>query len=157
MDIVLIVAGIFCLLGGIVGCIVPMLPGPPLAYVGMLLFHFSDKVQFSTTQLLVWLVCVAVVQLLDYIVPMLGSRYSGGSKWGEWGCVIGTFIGLAFMPWGLVAGPFLGAFFGELLAKNEFDQALKSGIGSLVGFFFGIVVKVALCGYFLWQSCVALW
>ncbi len=157
MDIVLIILGIFCLVGGLAGCILPMLPGPPLAYAGMLLLHFTDQVQFTTTQLLVWLALVAVIQALDYFVPLLGTKYSGGSKWGTRGCLVGTIAGLFFMPWGLIAGPFLGAFIGELLGGKETVQALKSGFGSLLGFLFGTVVKCMLCGYFMWQFIVALW
>ena len=157
MDIVLIILGIFCLVGGLAGCILPILPGPPLAYAGMLLLHFTDQVQFTTTQLLVWLALVAVIQALDYFVPLLGTKYSGGSKWGTRGCLVGTIAGLFFMPWGLIAGPFLGAFIGELLGGKETIQALKSGFGSLLGFLFGTVVKCMLCGYFMWQFIVALW
>ena len=94
MDILLIVLGILCLVGGLAGCVLPMLPGPPLAYAGMLLLHFTDRVQFTPTQLLVWLVLVAVVQALDYFVPLLGTKYSGGSKWGTRGSLVGTVIGL---------------------------------------------------------------
>ncbi len=157
MDILLIVLGILCLVGGLAGCVLPMLPGPPLAYAGMLLLHFTDRVQFTPTQLLVWLVLVAVVQALDYFVPLLGTKYSGGSKWGTRGCLVGTVIGLFFMPWGLIVGPFAGAFIGELLGGRETVQALKSGLGSLLGFLFGTVVKCILCGYFIWQFVIALW
>ena len=151
MDIVLIILGIFCLVGGLAGCILPMLPGPPLAYAGMLLLHFTDQVQFTTTQLLVWLALVAVIQALDYFVPLLGTKYSGGSKWGNRGCLVGTVVGLFFMPWGIIVGPFLGAFIGELLGGRETMQALKSGFGSLVGFLVGTVLKCAVCGYFIYM------
>ena len=98
MDILLIILGILCLLAGLAGCILPALPGPPLAYGGMLLLHFTDRVQFGTTQLVVWLVLVVVVQVLDYFVPLLGAKYSGGSRWGERGCLAGTLVGLFFSP-----------------------------------------------------------
>ena len=88
---------------------------------------------------------------MDYLTPLLGSKYSGGSKWGNWGCVIGTVIGLFFAPWGLIAGPFLGAVIGELLGDKKLSQALKSGFGSLVGFLLGTVLKLTVCGYFIYQ------
>lgn len=106
MDILLIILGILCLLAGLAGCILPALPGPPLAYGGMLLLHFTDRVQFGTTQLVVWLVLVIVVQVLDYFVPLLGAKYSGGSRWGERGCLAGTIAGLFFMPWASSSVPF---------------------------------------------------
>lgn len=151
IDAILIILGVICLITGMLGCILPMLPGPPLAYAGLLLLHFTDKVQYTTAQLLVWLLIVVVVQILDYLTPLLGSKYSGGSKWGNWGCVIGTVIGLFFTPWGLIVGPFLGAVIGELLGDKELSQALKSGFGSLVGFLLGTVLKLTVCGYFIYQ------
>lgn len=156
MDILLIILGILCLITGLAGCILPMLPGPPVAYAALLLLHFTDKAQFSTTQLLLWLAVVVLIQLLDYFVPMLGSKYSGGSRWGTRGCLVGTIVGLFFMPWGIVLGPFLGAFFGELMGGRETKAALKSGFGSLIGFLLGTVVKCVVCGYFCWEFASAL-
>lgn len=151
MDILLIILGILCLIAGLAGCILPMIPGPPIAYTGLLLLHFTDKVQFSTMQLLIWLAAVVLVQILDHFVPMLGSKYSGGSRWGTRGCLIGTITGLFFMPWGIILGPFLGAFIGELMGGSNTDRALKSGLGSLLGFLLGTVAKCVMCAYFCWK------
>lgn len=149
-DIILIILGILCLLVGLAGCILPALPGPPLSYAALLLLHFTDKVQFSTTQLVVWLIVVVLIQVLDYFVPMLGSKYTGGTRWGTRGCMAGTLVGLFFMPWGIILGPFLGAFIGELLGGSDKKLALKSGIGSLIGFLLGTILKCAVCGYFIY-------
>ena len=143
LDIILIVISALCMIAGLAGCILPFLPGPPIAYVGLVILHFTDKVQYSTTQLIVWLLIVAVLQVLDYFTPMLGSKYSGGSKWGNWGCIIG-----------IILGPFLGAVIGELLGNKEFSQALKSGVGSLLGFIFGTLLKFVVCGYFCYQFII---
>lgn len=156
MEILLVILGVFCLIAGLLGCILPMLPGPPVAYAALLLLHFTDRVQFSMTQLLVWLGVVIVVQVLDYFIPLIGSRYAGGTKWGSWGCLIGTVAGLFFSPWGLILGPFLGAVIGELLGDKDLKYALKSGLGSLLGFLFGTVVKLVVCGYFIWEFVRAL-
>mgnify|MGYP001063887115 CR=1 FL=1 len=150
LDIILIILGVLCLITGLMGCILPFLPGPPVAYLGLVLLHFTDKVQYTTTQLIVWLLIVVVVQILDYFTPMLGSKYSGGSKWGNWGCI----IGLLFLPWGVIFGPFLGAVIGELLGNKEFSQALRSGVGSLIGFLLGTFLKFVVCGYFCYQFIV---
>ena len=80
MDILFIIIGILCLLTGLAGCFLPVIPGPPVAYAGLLLLHFTDKVQYSTTQLLLWLLLVIILQVLDYFIPMLGSKYSGGTR-----------------------------------------------------------------------------
>ena len=156
MDIVLVILAAVFLFVGMLGCILPMLPGPLLAYAGMLLLHLTDRVQFTTGQLLVWLLIVVVTVVLDYVTPLLGSKYSGGSKWGERGCMIGTVIGLFFAPWGIIIGPFVGAVVGELLGDKELSQALKSGFGSFLGFLFGTVLKLGVCGYFIWQFFKAL-
>ena len=83
MDILLIILGILCLIVGLAGCILPMIPGPPVAYAGLLLLHFTDKAQFSTTQLLLWLAAVVLVQILEVLavdtnLRELLSRTEGG-------------------------------------------------------------------------------
>ena len=156
-DIILIILGGICLIIGLLGCVIPMIPGPPIAYAGILLLHVTDKVQYSTSQLLVWLLIVVVVQVLDYFTPIVGSKYSGGTKWGSWGCLIGSIIGIVFFsPWGIIIGPFGGAVIGELLGDRTTKDALKSGIGALVGFLLGTVLKVVVCGYFVWRFVEAL-
>lgn len=151
LDIILIILGSICLIVGLIGCILPMIPGPPISYAGLLLLHITDMVQFSTAQLLFWLLLVVIVQVLDYFTPILGSKYSGGTKWGSWGCLIGSVVGVIFFsPWGIIVGPFAGAFIGELLGDRSTRDALKSGIGALLGFLLGTVVKVVVCGYFVW-------
>lgn len=152
----MIILGAVCLITGLIGCIAPVLPGPPLSYVGLLLLHFTDRVSFSTTKLLVWAAIVVVVLLLDYFVPMLGTKYFGGSKWGERGCVVGTIAGLFFMPWGIVVGPFVGALAGELIGGSRTGQALKASLGSLIGFLLGTVIKCIVCGYFIYVFVAAI-
>ena len=70
LDIILIVISALCMIAGLAGCILPFLPGPPIAYVGLVILHFTDKVQYSTTQLIVWLLIVAVLQVLDYFTQI---------------------------------------------------------------------------------------
>lgn len=156
MDILLIILSIVCLSAGVAGCILPMLPGPPTAYVGVLLLHFTDKVQFTASQLIIWLLLVIIMQVMDYFIPMLGSKYGGGTRYGNRGCVIGTVIGLFFMPWGIVLGPFLGAFIGEMLGGNNTMRALRVGFGALLGFLMGTLLKLIVCFYFIYQCCYAL-
>ena len=141
MDILLIIIGVICLIVAMLGCVLPLLP--------------TDRLQFTPVQLVVWAVLVIFVQVLDYVIPMLGTKYAGGTKWGNWGCVIGTVAGLFFPPWGIVLGPFLGAVIGELVGNKKLKDALRSGFGSLVGFLFGTVIKLMLCGYFVWQFIAA--
>lgn len=154
MEILLVILSIILLVGGIAGCILPILPGVPLAYAGVLLMHWTDKVHFSTTQLVVWLAIVIVLQILDYISPILGSKYGGGTSYGNRGCMAGTILGLFFMPWGIILGPFLGAVVGEMLGGSDFPHAVRAGVGSLIGFMLGTLLKIFVCFYWLVQ-CVA--
>ena len=157
MDIFLIILGVLCLLAGLAGCFLPVLPGPPVSYVGLLLLHFTDKIHFSTTHLILWVFLVIIVQVMDYVTPMLGTKYSGGGKWGNRGCMIGTIAGLfVFPPWGVVIGPFAGAVIGELFGGKKSAEAFKAGLGAFVGFLFSVVVKVSVCGYFIYSFVAAL-
>ena len=152
MDILLIVFAFLLLVAGIAGCVLPLLPGPPLAYAGMLLLHLTDKVHFTTPQLVIWLVVVIVLQVVDYITPLLGSKYSGGTSFGNRGCMAGTLLGLFFMPWGVIVGPFIGAVVGEMLGGQDLSHAIRAGIGTLLGFLVGTLQKVIVCFYFLVQG-----
>ena len=152
MYILLIVFAFLLLVAGIAGCVLPLLPGPPLAYAGMLLLHLTDKVHFTTPQLIIWLVVVIVLQVVDYITPLLGSKYSGGTSFGNRGCMAGTLLGLFFMPWGVIVGPFIGAVVGEMLGGQDLSHAIRAGIGTLLGFLFGTLLKVIVCFYFLVQG-----
>ena len=154
MDLLWIVIALLLLVGGIAGCILPILPGPPLSYAGLLLLHFTGVAHFSDTQLIAWLIMVVVLQVADYVTPILGSKYSGGTDLGNRGCMAGMLLGLFFMPWGLILDPFIGAVAGEMLGGRDFPHAIKAGIGSLIGFMLGTLLKVIVCFYFLVQ-CVA--
>lgn len=162
MDVLLIVLGAICLLVGIVGCVAPVLPGVPLAYLGLLLLHWTERVQFSWQFLVIWAVIVLIIQVLDYVIPAWGTKKFGGSKYGVWGSTIGLFVGLFMGPMGIVVGPFVGAVLGELFyfnrypksiqstdemgKKNHLNQALRAGFGSFLGLLTGTVLKLICCG-----------
>lgn len=155
MDLFLAFSSFLISIVGIIGCILPALPGPPLAYAGVLLLHFSDKIEFTTTQLISWLLLVIVLQAIDYITPLLGNKYSGGTSAGNRGCIAGSILGLFFLPWGIILGPFLGAVVGELIGGKDMSRALRSGFGSLLGFIFGTLLKIVCCCYLLYHSITA--
>lgn len=132
---------------GIVGCILPAIPGPPLCYIALLIAHFGHITTFSYTFLGVWLLVVIVIQVLDFLIPSWGTKKYGGSKLGAWGSFIGTIVGtLFFSPLGIILGPFLGAVIGELLSQKDLDTAIKAGFGSFIGFFFSTILKLIACG-----------
>ncbi|HOZ30362.1 MAG TPA: DUF456 domain-containing protein [Bacteroidales bacterium] len=152
MDIALLIIGIILILAGIVGCILPVIPGPPLSYVGLLLLHFTSKADITVFTLILTAVLAIVATVLDYIVPIWGTKKAGGSKWGTRGSGLGLIVGLLFAPIGIFVGPFLGALVGELLyhyqhkkdtVDNEkFQKSLKAAFGSFLGLMFGVVLKI---------------
>lgn len=142
-DLILIILGIICIIFGFIGCILPVLPGPPLSYLGILLLDFTSKVHFSLNFMIGWAVVVTIVTVLDYFIPVWGTKKLGGSKNGVLGSTIGVFLGIfIFPPWGIIICPFIGAVVGELLDGKEMDAALKAGFGSFLGFLTGTLLKL---------------
>lgn len=147
MDIfLLILAGVFMIVG-IIGCVLPILPGPPISYVGLLLMQFTSEPPFTTNFMIFWAVVAIGVTVLDYVIPAYGTKKYGGSRAG----VIGTFIGLGvgifvFPPFGIIIGPLIGAFLGELYVGKSSSQSFRAAIGSFVGFLLGTLVKLIASG-----------
>jgi len=142
-DYFLLAAGIFLMILGLIGCLVPVLPGPPLSYAGIFLLHFTRFANFSKGILIILAAVTVAVTILDYIVPIWGTRKFGGSKYGTRGATVGLIIGFFLGPAGIIIGPLIGAIVGELIFKDDLKYALKAGIGSLIGFLTGIGLKLA--------------
>ena len=146
MDIfLLILAGLFVLLG-IIGSIVPGLPGMPLAYAGLWIAQATARVDFSWQMLLTWGIITIIVSILDYIVPAWGTKQFGGTKYGVWGSTIGVFVGLFFGAIGVIVGPLVGAILGELISGKELSNAIRAGWGSFIGILMGTLIKLICCG-----------
>lgn len=128
---------------GIIGCLVPVLPGPPLSFLGLLLLHFSRFGDYSQSTLITLGVIAVVVSILDFIVPVWGTKRFGGSKYGTRGATVGLIIGLFLGPMGIIIGPLIGAFVGEMIFKDDINYAVRAGFGSLLGFLTGIGLKLA--------------
>jgi uncharacterized protein YqgC (DUF456 family) len=145
MDIALIIIGSILLLAGLVGCLLPVLPGPPLAYVSLLILQFTDKEPFSVNFLVIWAVVTTIIVLADYYIPIWGTKRFGGTKGGTWGATIGLVLGLfLFPPFGIIIGPFAGAYIGELINGQDNNLALRSAVGSFIGFLAGTVMKLGI-------------
>lgn len=156
MDLLWTIIASCLMIAGIIGSVVPFLPGPPLSYGGLLVLQLREVTAFSTKFLLIWLAIVVVIVVLDYVVPVYGTKKFGGSKYGMWGCTLGLIAGFWFGPIGIIAGPFVGAFIGELLANNESDRALKAALGSFIGFMFSTLLKLVTCLVMGWYFIKAL-
>jgi hypothetical protein len=157
MDLVFIVGGLLLMLIGIIGSILPVLPGVPISWLGLLTLHFAPSVPFDSLFLTVTGIVALIIYVLDYIIPAMGTKKFGGSKAGMWGTTIGLIVGLfAPIPFGVLIGPFVGAWIGEsLVNKTERPQALKAAFGSFLGFlgstFMKFIATMAYLGLFIFK------
>ncbi len=145
LDIILVIIGFCFLLAGLAGCILPVLPGPPLSYVALLFLQMTQFVGFSTRFLVISAIVAVIVTVLDYFIPVWGTKRWGGSKAGMVGAMGGLVVGLFFPPIGIIIGPFLGAVVAELVSGRDGNAALRSGIGSFIGFLVGTGLKLTVC------------
>jgi uncharacterized protein YqgC (DUF456 family) len=143
-DYIFLAFAIVFMVLGIIGCLVPVLPGPPLSFIGLMLLHISRFGQFSSNVLITLGAITITVTLMDYIIPVWGTKKLGGSKYGTRGATVGLVIGLFLGPLGIIVGPFIGAVVGEMIFKDDISYAIKAGIGSLLGFMAGIGLKLAV-------------
>ena len=144
MDIVLLVIGFLFILMGILGSFLPILPGPPLSWAGLLLLHLTKAVPQNWTFLGITLAIAIVIFILDYIIPAVGTKKFGGTKYGMIGTTVGLLVAIFFPilgPFGIVIWPFVGALVGELLNKADKQTATKAAFGSFLGFLTGTFMK----------------
>lgn len=159
MDILLVIISVLFIVLGLFGSVLPILPGPPLSWLGLFILHLTKAVQMSTSLLVITGVIAIIIFIMDYMIPAMGTKKFGGSKSGMIGTTIGLLVGLISpIPGGIILGPFLGAFVGEMLNKNNSKTAFRAAIGSFIGFlastFIKFIVSVIYLGIYLsmiWQ------
>ena len=136
MDITLSLLAFALSILGIIGCIVPALPGVVLSYAGLLCAYFTSYSQMSASALWLWLGVTVAVSVADYFLPAWMTRRFGGSRAGAIGATVGVFAGFfLFPPVGIFLGPFLGAVLGELLNdRSDVPKAFLIGFGSFLSF-----------------------
>lgn len=142
-DYILLILGIIFMIIGIIGCLVPVLPGPPISFLGLIFLHYTRFSQFTPAILITLGIITVIVTVVDYIVPVWGTKRFGGSKYGTRGATVGLVIGFFLGPLGIILGPLIGAFVGEMIFKDDLNYAFKAGFGSLLGFLTGIGLKLA--------------
>ncbi len=157
MDIVLLILGFLCMLIGILGSFLPVLPGPPISWIGLLLLYSTKAVPDNWWLLGITLFFAVFITVMDYVIPAMGTKKFGGSKAGIWGSIIGLLVGLFLpIPGGIIIGAFLGAFIGELTQNTDQKSALKAAFGSFLGFLTGTFMKflvtVIYAGLFIWKA-----
>jgi hypothetical protein len=147
----LIILGLLLALAGVFGCIFPVIPGPPLGYLALIILSWAkDWEPFSSTFLIIMAGLTILVSISDYLIPAISAKRYGASRLSLWVSIAGMVIGLfLFPPWGMVIGAFLGAFAGELLAGRRGKSALRVSWGVFVGNMLSTGLKLALSGVML--------
>ena len=153
--ILCLVAGLL-LLAGFLGTFVPILPGAPLAWAGLLAAHFSIYNDISILCLIITGVIAVLVSIADNIFPVTMTKKFGGSKYATTGATIGLIIGFFTGPWGIILGPFLGALVGELINKEGRNEGvLKAAFGAFMGFLLGTGLKMITVLGFIWVFVIS--
>lgn len=159
MDGLLLVSGFVCMIIGVFGSFMPVLPGPSISWVGILLLYLTNAIENNYWILVFTLVFTIFISVLDYVIPAKGTKRFGGSNYGIWGTNIGLIIGIFVpIPFGFVIGAFLGAFLGELYYNSkDKKRALKAATGSLLGFLASSFMKFVVCVIYFGLFLVIVW
>jgi uncharacterized protein YqgC (DUF456 family) len=150
MELALVVTvGIILIIIGLASCVLPPLPGPPIAFIALLLAHFGldKKTEIPVWVLIVYAVVIVFVLIIDNFIPIWGTKKFGGTKAGIRGSFVGILVGIFLTPFGgisIIICPLLGAVIGELIAGENIELAIKSGIGSFIGFLLTSGLKIML-------------
>ena len=159
LETIAIILGAVLIFLGTVGCVLPLLPGPPLSLIGLLLLalvnHFSPPL--TATLIIVMAVITIAVTLGDYLIPLWGAKKYGTSKWGIWGSVAGMAIGFLFSPFGMLLGALIGAVVVEWVVQKEKEKALKAGWGVIMGSLLGTVLKLGVSAMMAYYFIRGLW
>ena len=145
-----ILAGIL-LLAGLIGTVLPVLPGPPIAWAGLLAAHFSSYSQIEIWILIATGIAAVFVTVIDNIFPSVMTKKAGGSKAATLGCTIGLIVSFFLGPVFILIAPFVGAFIGEMLHdSSDAKRALKAAFGAFKGFLLGTGLKIICVMCFIW-------
>ena len=143
MTAILVTLALIFLIVGLLGTILPAIPGLPLMFAGAWLLAYTGDYQVIGTPALIALGILALIgSAMDYVAGLLGAKFTGASKQALWGAFVGGIVGLFFSLPGLILGPLVGAALGELWARRSLLSAGKVGIGTFIGFIIGVVAKV---------------
>jgi uncharacterized protein YqgC (DUF456 family) len=169
MDIIWIILAFVLAFIGLTGALIPGLPGPPIAFLALVLINFTEKTAYDNRFFIITGLLALTITLFDYYVPIYGTKKLGGSRAGVWGSTIGLLVSLILFPilgivigpfglLGIIAAPFFGAYLGEKWAGKADKHAWKSAIGSFLGFLAGTFIKLiygVTIIYFLVKTLVA--
>ncbi len=153
--ILCLVAGVL-LLVGFIGTFVPVIPGAPLAWAGLLAAYFSDYSSISILCLVITGIIAVLVSIADNIFPVTMTKKFGGSRYATVGATIGLIVGFFTGPWGIILGPFLGALIGEWINKEGREGGVfKAAFGAFMGFLLGTGLKMITVLGFIWVFVIS--
>lgn len=145
MSVLLWLAAVILVLTGIVGIVIPAVPGPTLVFAGLILAAWADnfeRVGWISITILGLLTLISFA--LDFYTTSLGAKRVGASKLAIFGAAVGMFVGIFFGFFGIFVGPFVGAFLGEYIMRKDLKQSAKAGAGAWLGIAFGMAAKIAI-------------
>jgi len=158
LDLLLVSLGALFMILGLLGSILPFMPGVPISWAGLLLLHLAPSIPVNYWFLGVTFGVAGLIYGLNLIIPALGTKYAGGSKSGMIGATIGLVAGIvAPIPFGIIIGPFVGAFIGEIANKSNSRSALKAAFGSFLGFLASSFMEFVVALGFLFLFIYKVW
>jgi uncharacterized protein YqgC (DUF456 family) len=159
MDIFLLIVGFIMALLGVLGSFLPVLPGPLTGWLGLLILHFTSVIPMNYIFLGITFSIAILIWMLDYIIPAMGAKRFGGSKYGVYGTTIGLLIGICIpIPFGILIGAFLGAFVGELLFDSkDTNSAVKASFGAVIGLLAATTIKFSIAFVYVVLFLIKFW
>ncbi len=150
-DYFILITSFLLLIIGVVGSFIPVIPGPIISYLSLVLINLITK-DFTFITLLIWGLIVIIFSMLDNVIQLFGIKYYGGKKLAFVGSIVGFIFGLLIPPLGFIIGTFLGGFIGALIENSQnTKKAFRIALGSFIGFFVGIFLKMLISFYFVFQ------
>ena len=142
MNSFLLIISVILIITGLIGSFIPIIPGPITSWFGLFTLSQIQNFPNNNTLLITTFVIGITIFILDYFIPIIGSKYFGGSKYGIIGTSIGLLIGLISpVPFGIIIGAFLGALIGEILGGKQLSEGIKPAMGSLIGIITSSIIK----------------
>lgn len=157
MDLLLLVLGFGLMIIGLLGSFLPVLPGVPISWLGLLMLHLAPSIPMNYLFLGITFIIAAIIYILNLFIPAMGTKRFGGSRSGMIGATLGLLVGFIIpIPFGLIIGAFAGAFIGEVINKSDKKSALRAAFGSFVGLiassFMEFIVAFSFLLLFIWKA-----
>ena len=158
MNIFIITISILLILAGLIGIIIPILPGSLFVYLGLFIFGiYTNLIALNT--IIILGVLALLLAFINYFIGLWEIKKLGATSYGIWGGVIGIIIGLVFSPFGLISifiCPILGTIIGEVIGGKKLLASTKISLGHLIGYFISIILEFTLASYMIYIFIISL-